>query len=58
MYLPRGWKIQARIKRKMGQKETHGLGHGHTHGRASVAEAGYEEKEREMEGKWMCVWIG
>ena len=38
-------------QKKMGQKDTHGLWHGHLHGRASVAEAGYEEKEREMEGE-------
>ena len=51
MYLPRGWKIQAQNNKKMGQKDTHGLWHGHLHGRASVAEPGYKGKEREMEGK-------
>jgi len=52
MYLPRGWKIQARIKRKMGQKEAHG----HLHGRAAVPESGYKEKRRRNGREMGCVF--
>ena len=37
-------------QKKMGQKEAHGLGHGHLHGRVTVPESGNKGKEREMEG--------
>ena len=57
MYLPRGWKIQARIKRKMGQKEAHGLAHGNLHGRAAVPESGDKEKRR-RNGREVDVCVG
>ena len=51
MYLPRGWKIQARIKEKKGAEVGARFGCRHTHGRAWEAETGCEKKGREMEGE-------